>query len=257
MKNIDELEKIAVLIDADNAQLSKLKAVLDEISTHGRIVLKKAYGDWKSSILKNWTDELNNLAIKPEQQPAYTTGKNATDIAMVITAMDLLYKDIYDAFVLVSSDSDFTPLAIRLRESGVFVFGVGEAKTPQSFRNACDDFILTEYLSVVSDEPEAEDAKPEKKVSHAGRAEPTEKDENPNINDVHELLKMAYDKYLDAEGWAHTGAAGSYIKRIRPDFSPKMYGFSKLSNLLEGFPQKYGVEKRKSKGNVVVVYKCL
>ncbi|MEG1801171.1 MAG: NYN domain-containing protein, partial [Oscillospiraceae bacterium] len=129
MKDIEELKKIAVLIDADNAQLSKMKAVLDEISTYGRITVKSAYGDWKKPILKNWEDEMKRLAVKPVQQFAYTTGKNATDIAMVIDAMDMLSTNIYDVFVLVSSDSDFTPLAIRLRESGVYIIGVGEEKT--------------------------------------------------------------------------------------------------------------------------------
>jgi uncharacterized LabA/DUF88 family protein len=129
MKDIGELKKIAVLIDAENAQLSKLKLVLSEISTHGHVIVKKAYGDWANPVLKNWKDELNELAIQPVQQFSYTTGKNATDAAMIIDAMDLLYTEKYDAFVLVSSDSDFTKLASRLRESEIFVFGVGERGT--------------------------------------------------------------------------------------------------------------------------------
>jgi uncharacterized LabA/DUF88 family protein len=146
MKDIDEQKKIAVLIDADNAQHSRIKAVLAEISTHGHIITKRAYGDWSSSNLRSWKTILNEYSIQPVQQFAYTTGKNSTDASMIIDAMDLLYTGKYDSFVLVSSDSDFTKLASRLREAEKFVFGVGEAKTPAAFRNACDDFILVENL---------------------------------------------------------------------------------------------------------------
>ncbi|HGS4217922.1 TPA: NYN domain-containing protein, partial [Klebsiella pneumoniae] len=130
MKDLDDHKKIAVLIDADNAQYSKVKAILNEISAHGHIVIKRAYGDWSSEYLKNWKGFLNELAIQPIQQFAYTTGKNSTDASMIIDAMDLLYSNKFDAFALVSSDSDFTKLASRLRESEIFVFGVGENKTP-------------------------------------------------------------------------------------------------------------------------------
>ena len=135
MKN---LEKIALLIDADNTQLSKLETVIQELSAYGRIVVKRAYGNWRKEALKNWEDELKRLAIKAEQQFDYVSGKNATDMALVIDTLDLLHKEIYDAFVIVASDSDYTPLAIRLHESGVYVMGVGEKKTPSAFRNACD-----------------------------------------------------------------------------------------------------------------------
>lgn len=252
MKTIDELEKIAVLIDADNAQLQKLKLILDEVSTHGRIVLKKAYGNWRSSILKNWQDELNLLAIKPEQQFAYTTGKNATDISMAIDAMDLLNTNIYDAFVLVSSDSDFTPLAIRLRESGVYVLGVGEQKTPHSFRNACDDFILTEYLSndkpkALSDDKQQENADKEQIIN-----------EKTELEEVHSLLRKAHEKYQDTDGWVNVSSAGTFIKRAKPDFNPKAYDFFNLPDLLMGFPQKYEMKKYKGKGTVnIIAYKCI
>ena len=131
---MENFQKIAVLIDADNTQLSKLEAVLHEVSTYGRIVVKKAYGNWRKDSLKNWEPELKRLAIRAE-------------IAMVIGAMDLLHNNMYDALVLVSSDSDFTPLAIRLRESGLYIIGAGVTTTPESFKNACDDFILIDYLS--------------------------------------------------------------------------------------------------------------
>ena len=147
MDNMDNLQKIVLLIDADNTQVSKIEAVIREISTHGRIVVKRAYGNWKKGMLKNWENELKRLAIKAEQQFDYVTGKNATDMALVIDTMDLLHKEVYDAFVIVASDSDYTPLAIKLHESGVYVFGVGEKKTPEAFRNACDEFIFLENLS--------------------------------------------------------------------------------------------------------------
>ena len=146
MKDLDDQKKIAVLIDADNAQYSKIKSIIDEISKHGHVITKRAYGDWSSEYLKNWKTVLNELAIQPMQQFAYTTGKNSTDSSLIIDAMDLLYTEKYDAFALISSDSDFTKLASRLRESEVYVFGVGEKKTPVSFRNSCDDFIFSENL---------------------------------------------------------------------------------------------------------------
>lgn len=251
IKDTETLEKIAVLIDADNAQLSKLKLILDEISTHGRIIVKKAYGDWKNAALKKWEDELSQLAIKPEQQFAYVTGKNATDIAMVIDAMDLLHTEIYDAFVLISSDSDFTPLAIRLRESGVFVFGVGEEKTPQSFKNACDDFILTEYLTTVSTDEAVQPLEQEE----AAPLLPA--DRKSGLDEIHELLKIAHTNYQDVDGWVNVSAAGSYIKRVKPDFSPRTYGFSKLPDLLSGFPEKYTMQRTKGKGNsTIIAYTC-
>ncbi|MEG0092110.1 MAG: NYN domain-containing protein, partial [Oscillospiraceae bacterium] len=250
MKDIEELKKIAVLIDADNAQLSKMKSVLDEISTYGRITVKNAYGDWKKPILKNWEDEMKRLAIKPVQQFAYTIGKNATDIAMVIDAMDLLATKIYDAFVLISSDSDFTPLAIRLRESGAYIIGVGEEKTPPSFRSACDEFILIEYIASVSSNATvilsdkvadvANVAEPEKSKSKI-----TDSSRQINIDDVHELLKIAYEKYQDGAGFVNISAAGAYMKRAKPDFNPLVYGFAKLPDLLKGFPQKYEIKRTK------------
>ncbi|RKZ72872.1 MAG: hypothetical protein DRR16_33610, partial [Candidatus Parabeggiatoa sp. nov. 3] len=146
MKDIDSEKKIAVLIDAENAQYSVLGAVLSELSKHGHIITKRAYGDWSSNHLKNWKQPLNELAINPVQQFSYTQGKNSSDAAMIIDAMDLLYSGKFDSFALVSSDSDFTKLASRLKESQIYVFGVGEKKTPTAFRNACDDFISTEVL---------------------------------------------------------------------------------------------------------------
>ncbi len=144
---MQELQKIAVVIDADNTQISKLEDVFHEISTRGRIVVKLAYGNWHKPTLKNWGEIIKRLAIKAEQQFDYVSGKNATDMALVIDTIELLYTNLYDAFVIVSSDSDYTPLAIKLREAGVYVMGVGEQKTPVAFRNACDEFLFLENCS--------------------------------------------------------------------------------------------------------------
>jgi len=152
---MQELQKIAVVIDADNTQISKLEDVFHEISTRGRIVVKRAYGNWHKPALKNWGEIIKRLAIKAEQQFDYVSGKNATDMALVIDTIELLYTNLYDAFVIVSSDSDYTPLAIKLREAGVYVMGVGEQKTPVAFRNACDEFLCSAFsnalLALVAD----------------------------------------------------------------------------------------------------------
>ncbi len=239
MRDIDEMKKIAVLIDADNAQLSKLKSILEEVSTHGHIIIKRAYGDWSSELLKNWKRELNELAIEPIQQFAYTTGKNATDAAMIIDAMDLLYTDKFDAFVLVSSDSDFTKLASRLRESEIVVFGVGEEKTPISFRNACDDFILTEYLNHEPEDITAARVKNRYKTF--------------DMNEVKTLLNKAYERYQDEDGWINVSSAGTYIKRVKPDFDSRSYGFSKLPELIKSLKDDYEVKKYKGKGTVYII----
>jgi uncharacterized protein (TIGR00288 family) len=252
MDKSESLETIAVLIDADNAQLSKLSLVLEELSTYGRIVVRRAYGNWNSRALKNWEEQLKKLAIKPEQQFAYTTGKNATDISLAISAMDLLHTDLYDAFALVSSDSDYTPLAIRLREAGIYVFGVGEEKTPMSFRNACDNFILTQNLGDV-EKPKPAPVGESKTAAVPAKAEP-----KADIAAIHNLLKTASERYSDAEGYVNIASAGGYLKRVMPDFDSKTYGFSKLTDLIKAFPTKYETKNYPGKGTVTIfAYRCL
>lgn len=245
MKDLDDHKKIAVLIDADNAQYSKVKAILDEISAHGHIVIKRAYGDWSSEYLKNWKQSLNELAIQPVQQFAYTTGKNSTDASMIIDAMDLLYSNKFDAFALVSSDSDFTKLASRLRESEIFVFGVGEKKTPVSFRNACDDFILTENLNsdIVSALPVDDEIE---KVESAVA-------EKSDSSILIPILKKAWEQYQDEDGWANVAAAGSFLKRATPDFDPRTYGVSKLTEIIKELSNDFEMKKYKGKGVVNIV----
>lgn len=287
MINIDELKKIAVLIDAENAQYSKIRAILEEISAHGHIIVKRAYGDWSKDVLKNWKDVLNTLAIQPEQQFSYTTGKNSSDAKMIIDAMDLLYTNKFDAFVLVTSDSDFTSLANRLKQSEIFVFGVGENKTPISFRNACDDFILTENLEKLSltssNHKETSNQQPDttftdkvstekpkatkgRKKSTANKATTTEKpttpvtqeDNNASMNPVIELLLKAWELYHDDTGYVNVSGAGQYLKRLKPDFDVRTYGFSKLPELIESISDKFETTKYKGKGTAYIfAYKPL
>ena len=245
MKDLDEHKKIAVLIDADNAQYSKVKAILDEISAHGHVVIKRAYGDWSSEYLKNWKQSLNELAIQPIQQFAYTTGKNSTDASMIIDAMDLLYSNKFDAFALVSSDSDFTKLASRLRESEIFVFGVGEKRTPISFRNACDDFIFTENLNA---EAIASSSSAPSIVATESTA--TEK---TNASELVPLLKKAWEQYQDDDGWANVAPAGSFVKRSTPDFDPRTYGATKLTEIIQGLNNEFEMKKYRGKGTVNIV----
>ena len=266
------LQKIAVVIDADNTQLSKIGDVLREVSMHGRIVVKRAYGNWRKDALKNWESEIKRLAIKAVQQFDYVSGKNTTDIALVIDTIDLLHKGLYDAFVIVSSDSDYTPLAIRLHESGVYVIGVGEKKTPLSFKNSCDEFLLLENISINAELSLAEAEQPAapsvpaiqahagsrgtSESGSAGAAAPEESTDE--IDEIHRLLKSAYLTYQDNDGFANVAPVGSFIKRAKPDFDCRTYGYSKLPQLLEAFPQKYQVKRYPGKGTVTIVaYKCI
>ncbi|NYB74546.1 NYN domain-containing protein [Sedimentibacter hydroxybenzoicus DSM 7310] len=243
---MENLQKIVVLIDADNTQLSKMDNVMREISTYGRIIVKRAYGNWKKENLKNWEDEVKRLAIKAVQQFDYVSGKNVTDMAMVIDAVDLLHTGIYDAFVIVASDSDYTPIAIKLHESGVYVIGVGEKKTPEAFRNSCDEFIYLENLS-------------EKELSKADDTDiEYDNDSDANINEIHSLLKIAFEKYQDDDGYVNVSSAGTFIKRTKPDFDLRSYGYLKLPDLIEAYPDKYEIKRYRGKGTVTIVaYKCL
>jgi len=257
----ESTRKIVVLIDADNAQVGKLRAIMAEIATYGHIVVKRAYGDWSSEYLKNWKEQLNFFAIQPVQQFSYTTGKNSTDIVMVIDAMDLLYKAQYDTFVLVSSDSDFTSLATRLRASEIYVYGIGEKKTPVAFRNACENFVFTENLDV------QENQSAEDNVSQLVTSEKIDKNsiddnnvpqdnESQSMDEIISLLNIACKTYGDEEGWTNVSSAGTYIKRTMPDFDSKNYGFSKLPELIKNLEPLYEMKKYKGKGSVnIIAYK--
>ena len=262
---MENLQKIAMLIDADNTQLAKLEAVIQEVNTLGRIVVKRAYGNWKKDALKRWESEIKRLAIKPEQQFDYVSGKNATDMALVIDTIELLHRDIYDAFVIVASDSDYTPLAIHLREQGVHVVGVGEKKTPEAFRKSCDEFIYLENLEVpvVAAPAVPARARTESKPSKGKKTKKTKAEEEAvakaeDINEIHMLLRTAWDKYQDDDGYAYVSSAGQFLKRARPDFDARTYGFSKLSVLISAFPKKYRTKKELGKAaGAILSYQCI
>jgi uncharacterized protein (TIGR00288 family) len=218
-------KKIAVLIDAENAQLKSLGSILTELSKHGHIIVKRAYGDWSSNHLKNWKKTMNELVIQPIQQFSYTQGKNSSDAALIIDSMDLLYSGKFDAFAIVSSDSDFTPLASRLKESQIHVYGVGEKKTPSSFKNACDDFIYVEVLREL-------DAEDDESKSQKSKSKPKTKDIKKDTKLIN-LLRNAMEDCADDDGWASLAECGGLIKKQLPDFDPRNYGYTKLSTLIQ------------------------
>ena len=253
---------MVVLIDADNTQLAKLEGILHEVSTYGRIVVKKAYGNWKKRLLAKWEDKIKRLAIKAEQQFDYVAGKNTTDIAIVIDAMDLLHTGMYDAFVLVSSDSDFTPLAVRLKEAGIYVIGVGEKKTPEAFCSACDNFIYIEYLDASSAEKkEPQQSKPKKQEKKERKEEEPKLTlkvsyADPDIAEIHNLIHIASEKFEDDDGFTPLTSAGNYIKRVKPEFNTKTYGYSKLSDLVKAFPELYEVKRFSNGSSSSILYRC-
>jgi uncharacterized LabA/DUF88 family protein len=214
--------KLAVLIDADNAPPAITEELLAEVAKYGTAHVKRAYGDWTGTSLKGWKDHLLAQSIQPIQQFAYTTGKNATDSAMVIDAMDLLYSDRFDGFCLVSSDSDFTRLAARIRESGLTVYGFGERKTPKPFVAACDKFIYLDNLTY-TDSP-ASTAPTPKAATPVAQL----KGDTAMVN----LLRNAIEAASDDDGWAPLASVGQIITKQRPDFDPRTYGYAKLSDLI-------------------------
>ncbi|WP_180112275.1 NYN domain-containing protein [Acinetobacter sp. YH12131] len=221
-------KKFAILIDADNSSVNSIESVLEEVAKYGIASVKRVYGDWSSESLKNWRDVLLPHAITPVQQFAYTKSKDATDMILIIDAMDLLYSGALDGFCIVSSDSDFTPLASRIRESGLIVYGFGRSNTPEAFRKACDKFIYVENL--VS---EAEKA--------AVAEESDQKGKNNKVTDVAlsidkytlNLIYKAVKENADDSGWAYLGAIGTYISSVKPDFDTRNYGYDKLSGLIK------------------------
>jgi uncharacterized LabA/DUF88 family protein len=222
--------RLAVLIDADNAQSSITEGLLAEVAKYGTAHVKRAYGDWTAPNLRGWKDQLLAQSIQPVQQFAYTTGKNATDAAMVIDAMDLLYSGRFDGFCLVSSDSDFTRLAARLRESGMTVYGFGERKTPKPFVAACDKFIYVENLRFVDDVPDAAGGEPGGKQAQRKPATAAQLKRDAALVS---LLRNAVEAASDDDGWAPLAGVGSILTNQRPDFDSRNYGYGKLSDLIK------------------------
>ena len=213
-------KRIALLIDADNAPASKIDVILAEVARHGAANVRRAYGNWKSPHLKTWEATLHSYAIRPIQQFAYSRGKNASDMAMVIDAMDLLYARSLDAFAIVSSDADFTPLVMRILTDGLKVYGFGEKKTPEPFVNACSQFTYVEGLEQPSEKPAEPTLKPSDSKTLRGDTR------------LVQMLRQAVDAAAGDDGWAHLGQVGAQIGN-QASFDPRNYGYRKLSDLIE------------------------
>ncbi len=228
--------RLAVLIDADNIPYSNIKGMLDEIAKFGNPTIKRIYGDWTKPTVSGWKQPLLEHAITPIQQYSYTTGKNATDSAMIIDAMDILHSEKVDGFCLVSSDSDFTRLAVRLRESGMFVIGIGEKKTPSPFIVACDKFIYIEILG----NPEVQ----QNVVSSSTVTDTKSSNIEPVNKKLIQLLKNTILDLADDDGWAYLGEVGNLIIKKRPDFDPRNYGFPKLTPLIKSQKKIFEIDER-------------
>ena len=273
MKDSQE-RRMAVLIDADNAPRKSLKNIMEEVAVYGNPTIKRIYGDWTTPNMNSWKQSLLENAITPIQQYGYTTGKNATDSAMIIDAMDILYAGQVEAFCLVSSDSDFTRLAVRLREAGKTVIGLGERKTPGAFIKACDRFIYIEILNENKRRQQkpaaapktAKAVKAEKPAAPAaaaletaigpevkGRTDAAPVKDIPN--DIIEFIADVIDDVGDEDGWAYLGEVGSLIQKKKPDFDPRNFGYKRLTLMIEAC-DCFAVEARDNvqKGNGKLIY---
>jgi hypothetical protein len=247
--------RLAVLIDADNAQAAVIEPLLAEVARFGDATVRRIYGDFTAPTSASWKKVLQRHAIKPVQQFAYSTGKNATDSTLIIDAMDLLYTGNFDGFALVTSDSDFTGLAMRLREEGLAVFGFGERKTPEAFRNACHRFVFVEVLREAGRSPDPEQSDPD--ADGSTQAAPTQPPkETPAKQKLpKKFVLSALEQSVDDEGWAHLGTFGNYLNKLQPDFDPRLYGYRKLSDLVRARTDLFTTEERRSPGsNQKVLY---
>ena len=240
-----QTKKFAVLIDADNSSINAISSVLEEVAKYGIASVKRVYGDWSSEALKKWRDVLLPHAITPVQQFAYTKSKDATDMILIIDAMDLLYAGALDGFCIVSSDSDFTTLASRIRENGLSVYGFGKKSTPEAFKKACDKFIYVENLLTDVDVKNGEDEElalvQDKKIAETVKTteskaiQQTKESTLPEAMDraTLNLIYKAVKDNADENGWANLGMVGQYISAVKPDFDSRNYGRAKLSGLIK------------------------
>ena len=240
MDEQSEQPKFAVLIDGDNAQASLLSQILAEVNKFGLITIKRIYGDWTTTNMNSWKELLHKFAIQPIQQFRYTTGKNATDSAMIIDAMDLLHINDVDGFCIVASDSDYTRLATRIREEGLTVIGVGEKKTPEAFRNACNQFIYCENLTVTKE--------PRKKESRGK----TKKEEKPDAQDPLPLLLQGFEMAAKEEEWVHLASMGTALRQLDPAFDSRTFGHKKLQSLVKDYPETFTLKVDDSRTPPVV-----
>lgn len=232
---MDKEKKIALLIDCDNVSYKSIDGVINELAKYGAVNIRRAYGDWKSPQLQGWEEKLHPFAITPIQQFAYTKGKNATDAKMIIEAMDLLYTQDLDAFALMTSDSDFTPLVSRILTSGLKVYGFGEEKTPEPFIDSCSQFIFIEKLMKSEKENDEPDSSENKKLS---------RNELRMNSWLVKLLRTAVEQSVDDDGWSYLGKVGQYISN-NSSFSPVNYGYQKLGELIRA-SELFKMELRKN-----------
>ena len=230
--------RIAILIDGDNAQASLIEQIVVESSRYGNATIRRIYGDWTSTSMKSWKDTLNSYAFQPFQQFSYSVGKNATDSAMIIDAMDILHANQVDGFCLVSSDSDFTRLATRLRESGKLVVGIGKNLTPRAFVSACDVFIYTENLE-----------QRERQKRQAAAKQKMSKEEQSLIDNIEDAIETAG---TDDEGWARLSEVGTALRRIDPGFDPRSYGAKQLASVIRNRKNYFEIKKLTGKSTIVV-----
>jgi len=241
--------KLAVLIDADNAQAAVIEYLLAEVARFGEATVKRIYGDFTSTRSSGWKKVLQKFAIKPVQQFAYTSGKNATDSTLIIDAMDLLYTRKFDGFCLVTSDSDFTGLAMRIREEGLTVLGFGERKTPASFINACHKFIFTEVLRPAAPKQTGAKQAPADATSKTAQKTKTPAATEDHVDFPKEFILDALEQSSDDDGWAQLGTFGSYLTKLKPDFDSRNYGFKKLSDLVKSKKDLFVTEERNPAGS--------
>ena len=240
--------RLAVLIDADNIPYHTVKDILEEIAKYGTPTFKRIYGDWTKPTVIGWKNVLLEHAITPVQQYSYTQGKNATDSAMIIDAMDILYSGKVDGFCIVSSDSDFTRLATRLREAGMKVYGIGEKKTPNAFIASCNKFIYIEILT----EPEMDvEETTQLKVEKRKKQKPSFEKLN---KEAIKLIASTIDDLADENGWAFLGDVGNLLLKKQPDFDPRNFGFQKLTPLIKSLPQFEIDIRGTDKGGIKLVY---
>ncbi len=246
--NTSSNRRIAMLIDGDNAQPSLIGKMLTETNKYGIVTIRRIYGDWTENNMKSWKPELHTHAIQPIQQFRYTTGKNATDSAMIIDAMDILYTAGVDGFCLVSSDSDYTRLATRIREKNLFVMGIGKSSTPRAFVNACDVFVFTQNLS----SPEAEHDAPASAASSESAPDSAstsaEVTDAADTSDLRKLFRTAYELTVQDDGWAFLGAMGNKLRQLDPSFDPRTYGHRQLLGLIKAHRDLFEIRRTQARG---------
>ena len=241
-------QKIAILIDGDNAQSSLLPQMLVEAGRHGQVTVRRIYGDWTTNSMNSWKEILNYHAFQPIQQFRYTVGKNATDSAMIIDAMDIMHSRVVDGFCLVSSDSDYTRLATRIRETGIFVMGIGEKKTPKAFVNACDLFVYTENL--------VEEKKAiQQKRTQTNRTKKEKEGEEKEEPDPMPVLSQAFEMAVGQDGWARLDVMGNALYQVDPGFDPRTYGHKQLSRRLNKLKDKFEIRTKDVEGQLIFYVK--